>query len=147
MIKDLSQDKARELLRRGTIARLACVVEGEPYVVPVNYVFDGECVLVHSLPGRKITAMRANPRVCLQVDEIEDDLGWKSVLAFGNYEEITSAEERGRVMNRLLSRFPRLTPVESYIAGDTSTPAPIVFRIRVDKISGLCEGDTYSPKF
>ena len=147
MIRDLGADKSREVLRRGTVARLACVAGNEPYVVPVNYVFDGESVLVHSLPGRKIDAMRANPRVCLQVDEIEDDLGWKSVLAFGNYEEITNAGERGRAMNHLLSRFPKLTPVESYMAGGTGTPAPIVFRIRVDKISGLCEGDAYNPKF
>ena len=147
MIKDLSPEKSRELLRRGSLARLACIADGEPYVVPVNYVFDGESVLVHSLPGRKITAMRANPRVCLQVDEIEDELGWKSVLAIGNYEEITGAAERGRAMSQLLARFPKLTPVESYMAGGTGTPAPIVFRIRVDKISGLCEGDAYSPSF
>lgn len=144
MIRDLGQDKSRELLRRRTIARLACVADNDPYVVPVNYVFDGESVLVHSLPGRKIAAMRSNPRVCLQVDEIEDDLCWKSVLAFGNYEEITGPEERGRAMSRLLARFPKLTPVESYMAGGTGTPAPIVFRIRVDKISGLCEGDSYN---
>ena len=147
MIKVLSQEKSRELLRRVTLARLACIADGEPYVVPVNYIFDGEEVLIHSLPGRKINAMRANPRVCLQVDEIEDDLGWKSVLAFGRYEEITDAEERGRAMNRLLARFPKLTPVESYMMGGVGTPAPIVFRIRVDRISGLCEGDTYSHTF
>ena len=98
MIRNLSQDKSRELLRRGSIARLACVADNEPYVVPVNYVFDGESVLIHSLPGRKVMAMRANPRVCLQVDEIEDELGWKSVLAFGSYEEITNVEERGRAL-------------------------------------------------
>jgi uncharacterized protein len=144
MIKDLSQDKARELLHRGRIARLACVADNEPYVVPVNYVFDGESVLVHSLPGRKVTAMRTNPRVCLQVDEIEDELSWKSVLAFGRYEEIADTQERARAMNRLLSSFPKLTPVESRMADDAGTPAPIVFRIRVDRISGICEGDMYS---
>jgi uncharacterized protein len=147
MIKDLSPEKSRELLRRESLARLACVADGEPYVVPVNYVFDGESVLVHSLPGRKINAMRANPRVCLQVDEIEDELGWKSVLAFGNYEEITGAAERGRAMSSLLARFPKLTPVESYLAGDADSPAPIVFRIRVDKISGISEGDDYSHSY
>lgn len=139
MIKDLSQDKAREMLRERRIARLACVSQGEPYVVPVNYVFDGESVFVHSLPGRKITAMRANPRVCLQIDEIENELNWTSVLAFGNYEEITGADERARVMSRLLTKFPQLTPVESIIANDAGTPAPIVFRIRIDRITGLRE--------
>lgn len=140
MIKDLSQDKAREMLRKGRIARLACVSEGEPYVVPVSYVFDGESVLIHSLPGRKITAMRANPRVCLQIDEIEDGLNWTSVLACGNYEEINNAQERSRMMGALLTNFPQLTPVESVIANDAGTPALIVFRIRIDKITGLREG-------
>lgn len=141
MIKDLSQDKAREMLREGRIARLACISEGEPYVIPVSYVFDGESVLVHSLPGRKIAAMRAQPRVCLQIDAIEDELNWMSVLAFGNYEEITNAQERSSVMSRLLAKFPRLTPVESVIANDAGTPAPIVFRIRIDRITGLSEGN------
>lgn len=141
MIKDLSQDKAREMLRRGRIARLACLSEGEPYVVPVSYAFEDESVLVHSLPGRKITAMRANPRVCLQIDEIEDELNWTSILAFGSYEEVTSVQERSRVMSILLSRFPLLTPVESVIINDAGTPAPIVFRIRIDKLTGVCEGN------
>ena len=140
MIKDLSQDKAREMFREGCIARLACVSEGEPYVVPVNYVFDGESVLVHSLPGRKITAMRANPRVCLQIDELTDELNWTSVLAFGNYKEITDARERSHAMSRLLTNFPRLTPVESVIVNDAGVPDPIVFRIRIDSITGLREG-------
>ncbi len=140
MIKDLSQDKAREMLRAGRIARLACLSEGEPYVVPVSYLFDGESVLVHSLHGRKITAMRANPRVCLQIDELTDALNWTSVLAFGNYEEITDARERSQVLSSLLARFPHLTPVESVIASDAETPALIVFRIRIDRITGLREG-------
>lgn len=140
MIRELSQDLSRGLLRKGRIGRLGCVVDGEPYVVPVSYFFDGECALIHSLPGRKINAMRAHPRVCLQVDEIEDEFDWKSVIAFGTYEEITNADERSRAINRLLSRFPQLTPVESFIADDAGAPVPIVFRIRVDSITGLCEG-------
>jgi len=140
MIKDLSEDKARELLRRERLARLGCIADGEPYVVPVNYVFDGESALIHSLPGRKIMAMRANPRVCLQVDEVEDELNWKSVVAYGAYEEIGRPDERSRAMSCLLAYFPQLTPVESRIADDAGAPAPIIFRIRIDRLTGLCEG-------
>ena len=140
MVRDLSEHEARELLREGRLARLACIVEGEPYIVPVNYVFDGESASVHSLPGRKIVAMRANPRVCLQIDKIEDDLNWTSVLAFGNYEEISDAEERSHTLHSLLKNFPQLTPVESAIANDAGSPMPVVFRIRINRISGVCEG-------
>src|SRR5205085_865783 len=96
MIKHLSQEQSRELLRKCRIGRLGCIAGDEPYVVPVSYIFDGEFAYMHSLPGHKIYAMRERPCVCLQVDEIEDDLRWKSVLAFGHYEEIKKPDERAR---------------------------------------------------
>jgi nitroimidazol reductase NimA-like FMN-containing flavoprotein (pyridoxamine 5'-phosphate oxidase superfamily) len=140
MITRLSKDESYSLLRGGRLARLGCVAEGYPYVVPVNYVFDGESFLIHSLPGRKIEAMRANPRVCLQVDEIGDQLSWKSVLAYGTYQEITAAAERGRALACLLPLFPQLTPVESLIAADAAAPDPVVFRVRVERVTGVMEG-------
>jgi nitroimidazol reductase NimA-like FMN-containing flavoprotein (pyridoxamine 5'-phosphate oxidase superfamily) len=140
MIKTLNQDQSLELLRKERIGRLGCVVDEGPYVVPVNYVFDGECAYMHSLPGYKIQAMRTQPRVCLQVDEIDNELSWKSVLAFGTYEEITNQHERAEALNHLLARFSRLTPVESFMAVDADAPAPIVFRIRISKLTGICEG-------
>ena len=140
MIKTLSTDEAHELLRESRLARLGCVIDGEPYVVPVNYYLDGDCAYIHSLPGRKVEALRANPRACLQVDDIKDEVGWRSVLAYGTYEEIKGREERARVLNALYERFPLLTPVESAIACDASPPAIIVFRLRLDSINGIQEG-------
>ena len=140
MIGRLSPEESYELLRGGRVARLGCVADGEPYVVPVNYVFDGEAAYVHSLPGRKIAALRADPRVCLQVDDIRDEFGWRSVLAFGRYEELTRDPERERAVGLLLSAFPQLTPVESLIAEDAAAPAPVVFRVRVERVTGLQEG-------
>lgn len=140
MIKELSRAEMHELLSHERVARLGCIVDGFPYVVPVNYIFDGESVYIHSLPGQKVTAMRGNPRVCLQVDRVENELSWRSVLAIGLYEEITVAQTRSSLMSRILSRFPQLTPVESVIADDAGTPDPIVFRIRIEKLTGLREG-------
>ena len=140
MITRMSEDEARSLLRAGRLGRLGCVADGYPYVVPVNYVFDGESVISHSLPGRKIDAMRAFPRVCLQVDEVRDQTRWKSVLAFGTFEEIEKRDDRERAMNLLLSLFPHLTPVESLIAVDAGAPAPVVYRVRVERITGISEG-------
>ena len=139
MIKKLDDDEARDLLSEERIGRLGCVDDGEPYVVPVNYIYDGECALVHSLPGRKIIAMRSNPRACLQVDRIESDFGWKSVIAYGLYEEVTNKADRTRALDDLLKRFPQLTPVETLIAEDAMAPDPIVFRIRVDRLTGISQ--------
>jgi nitroimidazol reductase NimA-like FMN-containing flavoprotein (pyridoxamine 5'-phosphate oxidase superfamily) len=140
MIKELTRTEAQSLLSMERIARLSCIADGFPYVVPVNYIFDGESIYVHSLPGRKVDAMRLDPRVCLQVDHIENEWNWRSVVVTGYYEEITSEQERSCKMGRLLAHFPQLTPVESVIAGDAGAPTPIIFRIRVEKITGICEG-------
>src|SRR4051794_10017230 len=106
MISTLSPEESYTLLRGARVARLGCFDGAWPYVVPVNYVFDGESVYVHSLPGRKIAAMRENPRVCLQVDEIHGDFEWRSVIAFGPYEELHDADERAHALGLLLSHFP-----------------------------------------
>jgi nitroimidazol reductase NimA-like FMN-containing flavoprotein (pyridoxamine 5'-phosphate oxidase superfamily) len=122
------------------VGRLGCIVNGEPYIVPINFNFEDKYLYSHSLLGEKITALRQNPRACVQVDEIESDLRWSSVLAFGNFEEIVKPTERKEILSKLLKRFPLLTPVESVIAQDGSPLDVIIFRIRIDRITGVSEG-------
>ena len=140
MTRMLSEAEARNFIAGGKIGRLGCVDNGEPYVVPINYVFEDVSIYSHSLPGRKIDAMRTHARACLQVDEIESDLVWRSVIAYGNFEEIRVPSDRRRILKKLFDRFPLLTPVESVMARDASAPDTIVFRIIVDRITGVAEG-------
>jgi nitroimidazol reductase NimA-like FMN-containing flavoprotein (pyridoxamine 5'-phosphate oxidase superfamily) len=140
MIKMLSDDEARNLFQAAHVARLGCIVNGEPYVVPISCYLEGDFLCSHSLPGLKISAMRENPHACVQVDEIENELHWRSAIAFGKYEEITKSNERAEILVKLLHRFPMLTPVESAIAIDSSPPEVIVFRIRIERLTGVSEG-------
>ena len=140
MMKALTDNEARELFRFAKITRLACIVNGEPYVVPINCHLEDDCLYSHSLPGLKISGLRENSRACVQVDEIESDLHWRSAIAFGKFEEITKPDERAHVLNTLLRKFPLLTPVESAIAVDGSAAEVIVFRIRIERLTGVSEG-------
>ncbi len=139
MFVRLSEDESRGVLNAARVARLGCIVDGEPYIVPINYFFEDGCAYSHSLPGLKISALRKTSMACLQVDEVESDIRWRSVLAFGKYEEITNSGERGKTLGKLLNRFPMLTPVESAIAEDAGPPPVIVYRIRINKITGVAE--------
>jgi nitroimidazol reductase NimA-like FMN-containing flavoprotein (pyridoxamine 5'-phosphate oxidase superfamily) len=136
----LSDAEARELIKAGKIGRLGCIDRDEPYVVPINYLLEEGTIYSHSLPGRKICAMKAHPRACLQVDQTDDDFHWRSAIAFGNFEEIRVPSDRRSILSKLLARFPLLTPVESLMAQDASAPDSIVFRIRIDRITGVTEG-------
>lgn len=138
-MKNLSNNEARKLFQTARVARLGCIVNGEPYVVPINCYLEGEDLYSHSLPGLKISSLRENPRACIQVDEIEDDLRWRSAIAFGKYEEITKPNERAEILTTLLRKFPMLTPVESAIANDGYSPQVIVFRIKIERLTAVSE--------
>jgi len=140
MMTMLNEIEARKVLQSARVARLGCIVNGEPYVVPISCHLEDDCLYSHSLLGLKISALRQNPRACVQVDEIESDLHWRSAIAFGKFEEITKSNEREEILTRLLRQFPMLTPVESAIAVDASAPQVIVFRIRIDRLTGVSEG-------
>ncbi|MGH9832989.1 MAG: pyridoxamine 5'-phosphate oxidase family protein [Blastocatellia bacterium] len=125
------------ILRECSLGRLGCIADGAPYVVPINYFFDGKNVYIHSAPGRKVDALRANPRVCLQVDEIKDAYHWRSVIAYGTYEEVSDEKIREEILVKLFHRLPNMTPVESGLA--KGLKETIIFRIKVNEITGVGE--------
>jgi uncharacterized protein len=125
------------ILREGTLGRLGCIAAGWPYVVPVNYFFDGKDIYIHTLPGKKLDALRANPRICLQVDEIEDPYNWRSVIAYGTFEEVSGEETQENILTRLYSRLPHMTPVESKLV--EGAKGTVVFRIKVEEVTGMAE--------
>jgi nitroimidazol reductase NimA-like FMN-containing flavoprotein (pyridoxamine 5'-phosphate oxidase superfamily) len=136
-IGKLGNTDALAILREGTLGRLGCIAAGWPYVVPVNYYFDGENIYIHTLPGKKLDALRANPRVCLQVDDIKDPYNWRSVIAYGTFEEISNEETQENVLTELYSRLPHMTPVESrLVKGSKGT---VVFRVKVEDVTGMAE--------
>lgn len=139
MLVRLTQDQSRHILSEKRLGRLGCIVNGGPYIVPINYYFSEDCVYSHSLPGMKISALRDNPRACLQVDEIISEINWRSVLAFGTFEEVRGGADKAIILHKLLEDCPTLTPVESAIVVDGDPPRVIVYRLKISEISGFAE--------
>lgn len=139
MTRTLSEAEARELIGAGRIGHLGCIVKGEPYVVPINYLVEDGVIYSHSLPGKKIRALRVHPRACLQVEQIRDDFHWRSAIAFGYFGEIQDELERAQVLRKLLTHFPLLTPVESRVVHDAAPPEVVVYRLRIDRVTGVAE--------
>jgi len=93
MLGQLSPEEMEELLQKNMIGRLGCTDGQLVYVVPVSYLFDNNTLLCHSRDGLKIEMMRRNPNVCFEVDEIRDYNNWRSVIAWGVYEELTEEKD------------------------------------------------------
>jgi nitroimidazol reductase NimA-like FMN-containing flavoprotein (pyridoxamine 5'-phosphate oxidase superfamily) len=141
MVGNLSEESSREFLKEQTTGRLGCVLEsGEPYVVPVNYLYEDKGIYIHSLPGQKISAMEANPKVCLLIDEMADDgFEWKSVIAFGEFEKIENKQKKIEILTHFYNNFPRFTPVEARFEDDDLDSDIVVFRIKIGRLTGVTE--------
>jgi uncharacterized protein len=88
MLGLLSADEIEDFLRTEVVARLGCHAGGRTYVVPITYAYDGEALLMHSADGMKVRMMRQSPEVCVEVDHIDSLSNWRSVIAWGRFEEL-----------------------------------------------------------
>lgn len=93
------------LLRRGQVLYLAMCDEGQPYVLPLSYGYDGSALYIHCAPeGRKLEILRRNPRVCFVVEPERELLpsqtpcGWsfrfRSVVGEGTVTIINDAAQK-----------------------------------------------------
>lgn len=148
MLGKLDERAMEHLLQSEMLARIACYADEKLYVVPLTYVYDRGALIGHSAEGQKVQMMRKNPEVCVEVDRVTDLANWRSVVAYGRYEELSS-EEAEEALNLLMAR---LVPV---VASETSRPSrdmmpsthgrqvrgrePVVFRVRLTEKSGRFE--------
>jgi nitroimidazol reductase NimA-like FMN-containing flavoprotein (pyridoxamine 5'-phosphate oxidase superfamily) len=93
VIREMSREECLQVLAGTRLARLACAHENQPYVVPVYLAYDeaSGCLYSFTTPGQKVEWMRANPLVCVEVDEVAAYDQWVSVIAMGRYEELPEA--------------------------------------------------------
>lgn len=159
---EMSRAEIDELLATAVVGHLGMVDGDAPYVVPISYAYQDGAVYCHSAQGRKVQALRTHPGVCFQVDEFDHIDRWRSVIAWGRFEQLLGAEAV-RGLDLLVDRFrppapataddhpgaqlgmmrtldiPRLPEARAQL-GRPSTAA-IVFRLALDTLTGRKEGE------
>lgn len=140
MLGELDDQHIEDVLRNEVIARIGCLSDDRVYVVPVTYVYDGTYIYGHAMDGAKLRAMRADPQVCVEVEQVDDLSNWRSVIAWGTFEECDGPDwDAGFAM--LAERImPLLTLPEHQPAPDLSAlRRGSVYRIRVEHMTGRFE--------
>jgi len=98
-VANLTRNECLSLLRQAAVGRIGFVVDGWPVVLPMNYCFDGDDVVIRTDPRAKLAAAsRHGAPIALQADSpvMLYKSGW-SVLAHGVADEITDGDELTRV--------------------------------------------------
>jgi nitroimidazol reductase NimA-like FMN-containing flavoprotein (pyridoxamine 5'-phosphate oxidase superfamily) len=104
---ELNQAQIDDVLRAEVVGRIGCHAEGTTYVVPVTYVYAEGSIYGHMGAGMKLRMVQANPDVCFEVDQIESLTRWRSVIAWGRFEEL-QGDEAERALQLLVNRIKPL---------------------------------------
>lgn len=142
LIKALSETECNDILARASLARLGCSLDNQPYVIPVGIAYEPDYIYIFSTFGKKIEWMRANPKVCAQVDELNGQSDWVSVIVDGEYQELeepryTNERNHARKLLETRHHWWLNAMAERRIQVRDQEIAPLFFRIRIDSITGL----------
>jgi len=109
-ILEMNAPEIDRLLKRVGYGHLACSFEDQPYVVPIHYAYEQPHLFFYTTSGKKTDVISANPKVCLQIEEVTDNSTWKSVIVFGNAEKIVDKVAREKAIECIAAKNPSLTP-------------------------------------
>jgi nitroimidazol reductase NimA-like FMN-containing flavoprotein (pyridoxamine 5'-phosphate oxidase superfamily) len=132
IIRVLDETRIETLLQTSIVGRIACSDhgllggDGRPYLVPLAYGYDGQAIYAFSAPGLKIRIMRVQPLVTFEVDRVDAEDCWESVIAEATYEEITDATARERALD-IIARGGRRPDIDR---------GTIVYALRITAKSG-----------
>lgn len=146
MMKSLELEEIKYVLQSNFIGYLSYIFQNKPFVVPITYFYEEEkqIIICYSAEGHKISAMRKNPDVSLQVSNIQSVNDWKSVLVHGKFELHYGSDAKAYLHQFSLGVKDVITEKEhvrpDFISEFSSKiykdDVPIVFLIRINEMTG-----------
>jgi nitroimidazol reductase NimA-like FMN-containing flavoprotein (pyridoxamine 5'-phosphate oxidase superfamily) len=142
VINEITKEECGAFLTSASLGRLGCSLDNQPYVVPIYFVYEPGYIYALSTFGQKTEWMRANPKVCLEVDEITNQAQWISVIANGHYQELPEPQytaEREHARRLLGKRYQwwQSAFAERQLRLGDDLITPLFFRILIDSVTGL----------
>lgn len=93
MFGELAPHAIEAVLHEELFARIGYVdADGLPAIAPISYAYDGRSIYGYSLFGTKIAEMSAHPKVCVEIDRVDDAATWRSVVLRGTFEPLEGLE-------------------------------------------------------
>jgi nitroimidazol reductase NimA-like FMN-containing flavoprotein (pyridoxamine 5'-phosphate oxidase superfamily) len=131
-----SHDDAIALLQRHHFGRLAFSFHDRVDIEPISYVFSDGWVYGRTSRGTKLTTVRHHPWVAFEVDEIEGQFDWRSVVVHGTlYFLDDEGADRGREAYVHAVELLRSIDADALTPADATPQRVALFRIYADDIT------------
>jgi nitroimidazol reductase NimA-like FMN-containing flavoprotein (pyridoxamine 5'-phosphate oxidase superfamily) len=144
----LSREEALDVLAVAPVAHLGLISEGRPYVTPMSFVVDGERILFRTTAGKKLDALRGDPRVCIETSKFDPESGeWASVIVTGTAVEVDDDAVGQLAVSKLYEKYPTALGDPLSRGGLQPLPGlPHVIEVTIEEISGMSSGSGFSPR-
>lgn len=130
------------IIRRSHVCRLGLSDQGQPYVVPICFGYDGKALYFHcAKEGRKIDISCQNNKVCFEFDIVEGlieadqgcDWGirYQSVIGFGTAHLIEDATYKEKALKLLMAQYSGRT----FSFTPKMVNSIIVFKIEIETLT------------
>lgn len=141
----------RDVLARAVVLRLGLYDGKTPYVVPVNFGFDGEKALfIHSgYEGWKMDIIKKHPRVCFEAEadvavvppaRPENHCGfsmaYRSVIGFGTAVIIEDPAQKADALKTIVRHLSPERASEDIVFPEGTVEATAVVRIDIESMTG-----------
>ncbi len=137
-------EEIKNIMRQAQICRMAMVAGDMPYVIPLNFVVEGECLYFHSATkGKKIEILSKNKNVCFEMDinariiagETHCAWGMKyaSVIGYGRAFFVNEQVEKIKVLNLLMDKYAGRG---NYTYPENIVRKTMIVGVKIDKLSG-----------
>jgi nitroimidazol reductase NimA-like FMN-containing flavoprotein (pyridoxamine 5'-phosphate oxidase superfamily) len=131
------------IIRRCRVCRLAMCDDGQPYVVPLNFGYDGRSLYFHTAPeGRKIDIIKRNNLVGFEFDILHDIVTaeqackwgakYESVMGLGTAEIVDDLEAKKEALEWIMRQYGNGT----WDFKEEILKKTLVFSVRILEING-----------
>ena len=142
---ELTPAECRRILSAAPVGHMAVISDGEPYVSPISYVYMDDAIYVRTGPGRRVEAIRAHPRVCVEVSEFDDDTGhWESMIIWGDARVVEDNRAAQRVIMAILEKYSETMGSPLSTGGNAPLEPEVILEIPVEVGTGRSSGSYFS---
>lgn len=142
--RQLGMEDADRILREGEYGVLStCAMDGEPYGVPLSYVYQNGILYFHCAPGvgHKVVNLDQNPHACFTVvgktEVLPEQFStrYESTIVFGICRQVNDLEEKEGALRALVDKYSpqHREQGEAYIQRASSKVA--VYRFVIEHMS------------
>lgn len=148
-MEPLERDESLQVLESALVAHLGISEGDQPYVTPMSFVMIDDKLVFRTMAGRKLDALRQNPKVCVEVSRFDAETGdWESVIIQGTAAEVADEGIKSMTVSKLFRKYDSIMGSPLSTGGGLQPMAglPYVISVEIEEMTGMTSGRRWAAR-